>query len=243
MKKNGFCSLVTVIATVASGCSPAIPVPAPGELEVRQISYGPVGSVELSWRLVLRMDAYLISYDDDRSGEPYTGKGLRLLRWPEGCGDFDSGVAMSSSIAADLSLTDAGLDNGSQPDAEPDAAHPDAGPPDAAAPDAAAPDAAAPDAATPDAATDDQLVADDMGPWIPADSPVHVPFTWCLYQEKSYSEAGPTTTQTPGQRPRVRLSNLTAGKTYYFAVQALRSGQTSAFGDEVAITISKERQP
>jgi hypothetical protein len=145
---------------------------------VKQISYGPVSSVELSWRLVLRMDAYLISYDDDRSGEPYAGKGLRLLRWPEGCGDFDGGVAMSSSIAADLSLIDIGLDSGSQLDAGPDAVGtPDAGTPDAATPDVGAPDTATTDAAIPDAGAEDLLVASDMGPSIAADSPVRVPFS------------------------------------------------------------------
>lgn len=238
MRRRGFCWLV--IAAAASGCSPAIPVPAPGELQVKQISYGSVGSVELSWRLVLRMDAYLISYDDDRSGEPYTGRGLRLLRWPEGCGDFDGGVAMSSSISADLSLADTGLDAVGQPDAsQPDAATPDAGAEDAATPDAGAPDAAP----TLDAGAEDPVAAGDTGPSIAADSPIQIPFSWCLYEEKSYSEAGPTRSETPGQRPKVRLGNLAAGKTYYFAVQALRSGQTSAFGEEVAITISKERQP
>jgi hypothetical protein len=228
--------LVSAVAVVVSGCSSAIPVPAPGELEVEQISYGPVGSVELSWGLVLRMDAYLLSYDDDRSGEPYAGKGLRLLRWPEGCGDFDGGVAMSSSISADLSLADTGSDSG-QADAGPDAV----GPADAAIPDAT-PDAIFPDA-TPDADAGDLLVANDMGPSIAADSPIDLPFSWCLYEEKSYSEAGPTKTETPGQRPKVRLGNLAAGKTYYFAVQALRSGETSAFSNEVAITVSEERQP
>lgn len=161
-----------LLLALTCGCSPSIPLPAPGELSVKQIAYGPTGAVEVSWKLVLKVDGYLVHYDDDQPGGPYHGKGLYLVQWPAGCGDFDGGTGDTSSIAAD--------------------------------------------------------------------SPIHIPVEWCLDWEQGLSDAGLVPVETPATRPRVRLQNLVAGRTYYFTVQAFRGDAASRLSGEVSIAIEDE---
>jgi len=236
--------MATVIGAV-TGCSPAIPVPTPAELQVKQIGYGPIGAVEVRWRLVLRMDAYLLDYDDDRSGAPYRGAGLRLLQWSGGCAALDDGGVKSSALSAleagaqdggsDLSTDAAAPDSGS--DLGTDAAAPDSGSDlgiDAAAPDSGS-DLGSPDLGPPD------LRSPDLGPTRPADSPIRIPASWCLNLEEHSSDAGAVPVQTPGKGPGVRLHGLLAGRTYYFAVRAERNGQASALSDEASILVAARK--
>jgi len=50
-------------------------------------------TVEISWKLVIRVDGYLLHWDDDSSGPPYHGTGLGMVSWPGGCGHFDPKIA------------------------------------------------------------------------------------------------------------------------------------------------------
>lgn len=180
------------IAVLLTACSPAIELPAVAELEVRQVGFGPRGAVELSFKLVIRAEAYLLFYDDDEAGEPYEGRGLTLVRWPAGCGDFDGG---SDQAPLDLGPPpDATLDLGPLPDA----------------------------------------------PWPGAElrSPLRIPAPWCLDRAESFTDAGKVPVETPGMRPRVRLSGLVAGRTYHFAARVRRREAEGPLSLPVSIQIS-----
>lgn len=94
-----------------TGCSPDIPMQAPTQLAVKQVGYGPSAAVEVSWRVVTRAGAYLLGYGQ-RKGGPYDGAGLRVVRWPVGCGDFDGGTA---PVVPDSGPADSGLSDASPP--------------------------------------------------------------------------------------------------------------------------------
>ena len=225
------CAVAFALALLV-GCSDDIGLPTPKDLAVKQIGFGQRGTVELSWRLVVRVDRYLLHYDDDKKGLPYEGKGLGLVAWNEGCGDFDAGTI--KTFAAEASV----------PDSAPDVTLIDAGAKDSALVDSAlvdgSSDASAVDLGVADAKSpSDAPVADSIAPGRSADSPVEIPATWCLDTRQSFTDAGAVPVQTPGQTPRVRLQNLTPGRTYHFAVQVGRRAATGAITDSVAITIAK----
>lgn len=82
-----------VLLLLYGGCSPSIDLPTPVELKVEQLAGVTKPTVEISWKLVIRVDGYLLHWDDDGSGPPYHGKGLGMVRWPGGCGHFEVKVA------------------------------------------------------------------------------------------------------------------------------------------------------
>ena len=140
-------------------CSPAIDLPTPEELKVKQIVGAPAPQVELSWKLIIRVDGYLVHYRAGSAGPPWDGAGLAIVPWPEGCGDLDAGTAKGSdaftTIATEAGAADAGSDaapdNGSHDKGAPDTGIADTGAPDKGAPDQGPSDLNAPDkAATPD---------------------------------------------------------------------------------------------
>jgi hypothetical protein len=91
-------AMFLLLPLLLSACSSSIDLPVPEELQVKQIAPPPQAMVELSWRHVVRVDGYLIHYDVDGPGEPFEGKGLQLVRWPNGCGDFDGGTLFKPDV-------------------------------------------------------------------------------------------------------------------------------------------------
>ncbi len=88
-------------------CTPDIQMPAPAEMAVKQVGYGPAAAVELSWRVVIRAGGYLVEYGE-ASGDRL-GAGLSVVRWPEGCGDFDGGAPLTpADSGAGAGSADAG---------------------------------------------------------------------------------------------------------------------------------------
>jgi hypothetical protein len=189
--------ILVVLSLAPGACSPAIDLPAPRDLKVRQLSFGSQAAVEVSWRLVLRVDRYLLHYDGDQPGAPYAGTGLSLVRWPLGCGDFDGGGP--STRSADLATPDTGADGG---------------PTDGGSP---APDARWPGFASP--------------------SPFSIPADWCLDREESFTDAGQVPVETPGTLPTVRVTGLSAGQTYHFAVQVERRGAVGPLSEDASIDV------
>ncbi len=224
-----------------SACSPTIDLPQPVELKVKQIAGSPAPRVELSWKLIVRVDGYLLHYSANKAGPPYAGKGLAVVPWPEGCGDLDAGTAKAtdavSTIATDVGLPDSGADAGSPDKGQPDMGAPDQGPPDKGAPDKGTLDQGQPDKGTPDKGTPDKGTPDKGTPAPGAASPIKIPVSWCLDREDTFKDAGKIPVHTPGTRPRLRLQNLRVGRTYHFAVQAFRRAGTSAMSQPVSITI------
>lgn len=91
-------AIFPLLPLLLSACSSSIDLPVPEELRIKQIAPPPQAMVELSWRHVVRVDGYLIHYDIDEPAEPYKGKGLQLVRWPTGCGDFDGGTLFKPDV-------------------------------------------------------------------------------------------------------------------------------------------------
>jgi hypothetical protein len=252
------------IALVLAGCSPGIPLPTPQELAVAQIGYGPLGAVQLSWRLVLRVSGYRVHFDtrshqswasataartctpvattdasvvlDGPTGQTmvghcgtnrldgtYGGTGVAIVKWASGCGDFDGGARATSTNG------DAGARDGKAVDVTPSDAMPvDAGRSDLTPAEAGAPDTRSkPDAPWPNSGL--------------LDSPIWIPGEWCLEREDTYGEAGIQPQETPGARPRVRLQNLVADRTYYFAIEAVRGSASSELSNEVAVQVLRAR--
>jgi hypothetical protein len=209
-------------------CSPAIDLPAPRDLTVRQLTYGPLAAVEVSWRLVLRVDRYLLHYDDDRPGAPYSGAGLSLVRWPLGCGDFDGGGASTRSL--DLGSLDGSLDVLPTTDM-------DGGPSEAGVVDASpSPNE---DGGPLDGGLDASPSPDARWPGFTSPSPFSIPAAWCLDHEESFTDAGRVPVETPGTLPRVRITGLSAGRTYHFAVQVERKGALGPLTGAATIAVSE----
>jgi hypothetical protein len=206
-------------------CSESIDIPAPTQLEVTQIAYGVQGAVEVGWKLSLRAETYLLFYDDDASGTPYTGEGLSLAQWSAGCGDFDAGTLAPYCNGGDF-RTEAGAGEDSAADAGARDGAMDALPRDAHV-----------EHTIPDSKQSDTLAVRDLGPVIATNSPVTIPAQWCLDQLDTLSDAGFILQETPGMRPRVHLEGLMPGKKYYFAVQVQRQGKTSPLSVEASIDI------
>ena len=82
--------------------------------------------------------------------------------------------------------------------------------------------------------------ADAGWPGVNSPSPVRVPAAWCLERANTYSDAGIQPVTTPASRPRLRLSGVQPGKTYYFAVRSYRLASTSGTSSEVSITPVKD---
>lgn len=241
--------LIPILALGVAGCSPTIALPTPEELQVQQITSAPGAQLQLSWKLIVRVDGYLLHYGEGAAApSPLAGTGLALVPWPEGCGDLDAGA--TSTISTDLQLPDARTGDS----ATVDSATMDQAPADQAAADQAAVDQTTVDQAALDQAAVDQAAVDqgppDTGPPDAAppgadsanappgiDSPVRIPVSWCLDREDTFKDAGKIPVHTPGTRPRVRLRNVVLGRTYHFAVQAFRKGSTSAPSATVSITI------
>ena len=232
------CSLLAV------ACSPTIDLPPGSELKVKQID-GPTPRVELSWKLVVRVDGYLLHYDMGGSaGPPFAGEGLAVVTWPEGCGDMDAGAAEQgvdamSTISTDISLTDGQTADDMAADAGgPEAGLPDQGPLDQGSPDQGPPDSGpGQELGTSDAAIPDASPADSGAPAPGVKSPINIPVTWCLDREDTFKDAGKIPVHTPGTRPRVRLQNLKVGLTYHFAVQAFRRAGVGPLSQTVSISI------
>ena len=91
------------LALLLAACAPDIEVPSPVELAVKQVGYGHAATLELSWRVVIRAGGYIVEYGT-ASGKR-DGTGLKLVQWPDGCGDFDLGV---STPEAGVGALDAG---------------------------------------------------------------------------------------------------------------------------------------
>ena len=229
-----------LLCSLFAACSPTIDLPQGSELKVKQIDDGPAPRVELSWKLIVRVDGYLLHYDlGGSAGPPFAGKGLAVVPWPEGCGDMDAGAAELGADAMSTSSTDQGLTDGQAADGKgADAAEPEAGPPDQGPPDLGSPDSApGKEAGTPDAAIPDTSQADTGAPAPGVDSPINIPVSWCLDREDTFKDAGKIPVHTPGTRPRVRLQNLELGRTYRFAVQGFRRAGVGPMSQTVSISI------
>ena len=231
----------------AAACSPAIDLPRPDQLKVQQLS-STAPQVELSWKLIVRVDGYLLHYARGQAGATFGGTGLAVVPWPEGCGDLEAGVAKGSDAVTPISMdagsgdapgTDAGADattvDAATPDqGTPDQGTPDQGPADSGPADQSLPDKGpgAPDAGSADATGVDRGEASEGTP-----SPITIPASWCLDREDTFTDAGKVPVHTPGTRPRVRLQNLVVGQTYHFAVQAFRRAGKSLLSQTVSVTI------
>ncbi len=83
--------------------------------------------------------------------------------------------------------------------------------------------------------------ADAGWPGFSVDSPVRIPADWCLEMTNTFSDAGFQPTSTPAARPKVRLTGLLPGRTYYFTLNSFRLASTSEPSAEVAITLLQSK--
>ncbi|MCC6746621.1 MAG: hypothetical protein IT371_03120 [Deltaproteobacteria bacterium] len=221
-----------------AGCSETIPLPKPTELVVAPVVGAAPGTVELSWKLVVRVDGYRLHFDDDRAGVPYEGRGLSWVAWPTGCGDFDGSIGPTTTIAADLRLPDGPRDAGPRDGTSRDGRSQDGGARDGRV-DLGASDARSDGTPRDAGAKDSSAAQPGRLPGMPAASPLEVPEAWCLDRVPSYTDAGDVPSPTPAMRPRLRLQGLVPGRTYYFAVQAFRRATQSELSDEVQYVPAK----
>ncbi len=208
------------VLLILQGCSAPIELPAPGEFSVKLVGAGAPGVVEVSWKLVLRVDTYILYYGE-AAGGPYDGKGLNYLEWTGGCvipsdgtlttyanGDGGADALTDGATTQDGKVGDQGtVEDGA-------VAEPEAGPQDSGTPD-----------------------LPPAKPGLDSDSPIKIPASWCLSLEETYTDAGPQPSEIPGRRPKLRLQHLQAGKTYFFKVQAERNGVEGVHSPEVSILI------
>jgi hypothetical protein len=93
--------LLAVAGTLANpACSADIDLGAPAEVKVERLADGPPGTVtvEVSWKLCIRVDGYVLHYGEDAQAGSYGGRGLSMLSWDGGCGQF-AGAALADGGA------------------------------------------------------------------------------------------------------------------------------------------------